>query len=408
MKFNIKHIGLSAMALIAMASCSDVVDYSVPNQNVNTGAPEILNIYDVQDTAHAVPLASGELNQMIHVMGRNLANATKIYFNDVAVDVRQVYCKSNEAWIKIPRVIPGVQTDSITYETPDGTVKYKFPVTIPHVQLEGLVNEFALQGSRVQLNGDYMDLYNFNDTTDNSPVKIYVENVEAGYHKDLKCDSCTENYTSITIPKDCPDNSLVHFEWKEIDGKHTKTVPYRMTSALWTDANSYWDKDFCKKAVTDGTGKGDPQYLGYSFLRLKGSYDAWSWNDSWSGLNWEYTDAALHPENYVFKFEVSTNVANPFLDYGTNGTLGDKNGGYRFQLGGGNYQFDPVYMGITNTEGKWVTVSIPLVDLLKNGDEQKTLPTDGSWVSFGIVYQPQKACEIDHSFGQFRIEPKNY
>ena len=50
MKMNIKNIGFSAMALLSLASCSDVVDYSVPDRTSNHGAPVISNIYDVQDT----------------------------------------------------------------------------------------------------------------------------------------------------------------------------------------------------------------------------------------------------------------------------------------------------------------------------------------------------------------------
>lgn len=90
MKINIKNISLSAMAIIALASCSDVVDYSVPDRTSNSGAPAISQIYDVQDTGFVAPLNGGVLNQMIHIKGQNLANAKKIRFNDVDVDVRQV------------------------------------------------------------------------------------------------------------------------------------------------------------------------------------------------------------------------------------------------------------------------------------------------------------------------------
>ena len=72
MKINIKNISLSAMAIIAFASCSDVVDYSVPDRTSNSGAPAISQIYDVQDTGYVAPLNGGVLNQMIHIKGQNL------------------------------------------------------------------------------------------------------------------------------------------------------------------------------------------------------------------------------------------------------------------------------------------------------------------------------------------------
>lgn len=413
MKINIKNISLSAMAILAFASCSDVVDYSVPDRTTNSGAPAISQIYDVQDTGYVVPLNGGVLNQMIHIKGQNLANAKKIRFNDVDVDVRQVYATTDEAWVKIPRVIPGVQNDILLYETDKGTTEINFPVSIPSVEIEGLKNEFALQGNQVQITSDYMDLYGFNDTTETSPAKVYIENVDAGYRKEIHCDSCSEKFTSIVIPKDCPDNSLIHFSWHEISGDKTVTLPYRMTDQLMFgnfNGDLGWWNDWGKGLVTDGTNSGDPESLGFGFLRVKGTYDAWSWNSTGFGCNWKWFDASAHPENYVLKFEVATNSSNPFKNYGDNGASGSKNGGYNLTLqagGEGRCQFDPVSMGINNTYGKWVTVSIPLTDVLKGG----SLPTaENQWIALEFVMQPNTAdaWNVDHCFGQFRIEPKKY
>lgn len=413
MKMNIKNIGLSALAVLALASCSDVVDYNLPDKTSNNGTPSIANIYDVQDTGYVAPLSGGTLNQMIHIKGQNLAQVRKIRFNDVDVDVRQVYATTNEAWVKIPRVIPTVQNDSLYYETNEGAVKICFPVTIPSVKISGLKNEFALQGNQVQLNAEYMDLYGFNDTTATSPVSVYIENVEQGYKQVIHCDSCTENFTSVVIPEDCPDNSLIHFAWHEVTGDKTATIPYRMTDQLMFgnfDGDLGWWASWHSDFLTDGTNSGDPQSLGYTFFRIKGSFDAWSWNSEGFGCNWKWLDASAHPENYVLKFEVCTNANNPFYNYGNNGASGSKNGGYNFTLqagGSGNCQFDPVSMGITNTYGKWVTISMPLTDVLMGG----TLPTEADqWMALNMVMQPNTAdaWTVDHSFGQFRIEPKNY
>lgn len=413
MKINIKNISLSAMAILAFASCSDVVDYSVPDRTSNSGAPAISQIYDVQDTGYVAPLNGGVLNQMIHIKGQNLANAKKIRFNDVDVDVRQVYATTDEAWVKIPRVIPGVQNDILLYETDKGTTEINFPVSIPSVEISGLKNEFALQGNQVQINSEYMDLYGFNDSTETSPAKVYIENVDAGYRKEIHCDSCSEKFTSIVIPEDCPDNSLIHFSWHEISGDKTATLPYRMTDQLmfgdFTGDLGWWN-DWGKGLVTDGTKSGDPESLGFSFLRVKGTYDAWSWNSTGFGCNWRWLDASAHPENYVLKFEVATNSSNPFNNYGDNGASGSKNGGYNLTLqagGEGSCQFDPVSMGINNTYGKWITVSIPLTDVLKGG----SLPTEADqYIALEFVMQPNTAdaWNVDHCFGQFRIEPKKY
>lgn len=64
-------------------------------------------------------------------------------------------------------------------------------------------------------------------------------------------------------------------------------------------------------------------------------------------------------------------------------------------------------MGISNTYGNWVTVSLPLTDVLQGG----SLPTEpDQWMALEMVLQPNTAdaWNVDHSFGQFRIEPKTY
>lgn len=65
-------------------------------------------------------------------------------------------------------------------------------------------------------------------------------------------------------------------------------------------------------------------------------------------------------------------------------------------------------MGISNTYGNWVTITIPLKNVMMGG----SLPAeDGElWVPLELVMQPNTAdaWNVDHSFGQFRIEPKNY
>ena len=128
-----------------------------------------------------------------------------------------------------------------------------------------------------------------------------------------------------------------------------------------------------------------------SFLRINGTFDSWSWNSSGIGCNWPNQDFTDHPENYVLKFEVCTNSSTPF-----------------------GHQWDPVSSGLRNTYGKWITVSIPLDELCEvkqdDGTIKHVLPAQGSWASMEFVMQPNnnEGWTVDHSFGQFRIEPKNY
>ena len=96
---------------------------------------------------------------------------------------------------------------------------------------------------------------------------------------------------------------------------------------------------------------------------------------------------------------------------------GSQNGGYCFDFntaGVSRHQWDPVSTGLRNTYGKWVTVSIPLDKLCEvkqdDGTIKHVLPAQGAWAAMEFVMQPNnnEGWTVDHSFGQFRIEPKNY
>ncbi len=402
---SLNNILIGGLTLIAMASCSDVVDYEVPDKFSSNGAPVVNAIYDIQDTEKANPLAEGKLAQLIHIEGKNLSHVKRILFNDVEVDLKEVYAESENSYIKIPRIIPGEITDKMVYETDKGSVTIEFPITIPSVELTGLMNEFALAGTSVQLAGANFDLYKFGD--EETPVKIIIHNDELGYSEELKTDSCTEEYTSIPIPEDAPDNSLITMSWEEIDGTHTKSISYRNTKMmLFGDYSNDIGSGFGDwLSLTDGTAVGDPVSLGFPFIRINGTFDAWSWNGSYAGLMWSWEDVIANPENYVFKFEVASNKAFP--SYGDNGINGSRNGGFLLTLAGGanRCQWDPVSNGLFHTYGEWVTQTIPLVDVLGGGE----LKMD-SWCNLEFVMQPNSGDQwnIDQCFGQFRIEPKTY
>lgn len=404
---NMKRINLKSAILlisIALASCSDVkeLDAGYTDKFTNNGAPVIEAIYDISDTEFANPLTEASLNQYIHIKGKNLANAKSININGLEVDLAdRAYTESNDSYIRIPRAVPETKTDVITYTTDQGTTTYAFNVAIPSLEFYGLVNEFVAQGSRAQLAGDYFDLYDFGDTLETSPVSIAINNEALNYHETLHTDSCTENFTSIIIPKDCPDNSEIVFSWREDGETKTKTVYYRPTNSLLYgnfDGDLGWWTDWGKTLVANSTASGAPIGFGYNYLRIVGTFTLWSWNSTGFGANWPEGITADNVADYVLKFEVNTNASYPFYNYAGN------IGGYSLTLNNANkrYQFDPVSkFGITNTGGEWRTVSIPLLDVLSDSQ----LPSAGSWVAMELVMQPNTGdgWTVDHSFGQFRI-----
>jgi hypothetical protein len=112
------------------------------------------------------------------------------------------------------------------------------------------------------------------------------------------------------------------------------------------------------------------------------------------------------------KFEIWTNSNFPYYSYGDNGLYGAHNGGYSITINNGDprRQFDPISeFGISNTYGHWMTVAIPLNEMISGS----TLPTSEQWVNTELVLQPnpvdgESPWNVDHAWGQFRIEPKQY
>jgi len=399
-----------------LSSCSDVkeMDAGYEDRYTNAGPPSISAIYDVQDTAFATPLSGGVLNQYIRVRGENLAEPTAITIDGLKTDIAaRVYAETGDAYIRIPRFIPEQKTGVLVYETEQGSVTYNFDVSIPEVELVGLVNEFCFAGTRAQLKGDYFDLYAFGDTTDASPVSIVIHQEAEGYSQTVHCDSCTETFTSIIIPEDCPDDALITFTWARMGGgEATKTIPFRPVSSLLYgnfDADMGWWNDMGKEWLAASTAAGAPASQGFNFLRLAGTFGSWDWDLSGFGSMWPYDIALEDIDNYYFKFEVNTASSTPFVNYGDAGKYGSKNGGYRITLYGApeRGQFDPVSDGLTNTNGKWITIRMPLREVVSGVEK---MPAVGEWVSCEFGTQPNTEDDwvIDHSFGQFRIEPIEY
>ena len=271
----LKRAGIALMTVMAMASCSDVVDIPSYDPYSCDGAPVIEAIYDAQDVSETPQaITGGVLNQMIKIKGKNLSHVKSISFNGLEVDVRHAaYAERDFCNVTIPRKIPEEVTNKLVYTTEQGTVTVDFPVNIPNLQLDGLKNEFTLQGDKVQVMGDYFDLYGFSKDEELNTATITIHNDDLGYSEVIPTDSITETYMGILIPKDAPDNSLITFEWDGMDGRKTKTIPYRMSDQLMfsnMDGDLGWWNDWLKSQLTWGGNSGDPKCLGYQSAEKSG------------------------------------------------------------------------------------------------------------------------------------------
>lgn len=390
-KIKIKYLYISLLALFAMASCDDIVTYNdnYDDGMTSTGAPVINAIYDSEDTEYTTPLASAVFEQMLVITGDNLAQVKKIMFNDVEMQLSEVYATREKAFMPVPRQIPENVTNKIVYETELGSTTFDFTVNIPEVKVEGLYYEFCQPGDTVQIVGDYFDLYGFGGETETSTIKMNGQ--------DLKVDSISEGYIAVVIPEDAQPNSVIDINYEGLNGSVHRQVSYMNTAGL------VWSEEFVKSYqystdkisfVEGDVEKSEPDY----YINLKGDFEAWGWIDIIKSKVNISSEVAASPDDYLLKFDVCSAENTPFYNSG--------DAGYRFVFNtGGNtsssYAWNPSSITSFGTYGKWRTISL---DLESVATKIKSL-TEGE-TDFNFVIHPNSNWTVNHSFANFRIEKK--
>ncbi len=390
-KIKIKYLYISLMALFAMASCDDIVTYNdnYDDGMTSTGAPVINAIYDSEDTEYTTPLESAVFEQMLVITGDNLAQVKKIMFNDVEMQLSEVYATREKAFMPVPRQIPENVTNKIVYETELGSTTFDFTVNIPEVKVDGLYFEFCQPGDTVQIVGDYFDLYGFGGETETSTIKMKGQ--------DLKVDSISEGYIAVIIPEDAQPNSVIDINYEGLNGSVHRQVSYMNTAGL------VWSKEFVESYqystdkisfVEGDVEKSEPDY----YINLKGDFEEWDWIDIIKSMVNISHEVAASPDEYLLKFDVCSAENTPFYNSG--------DAGYRFVFNtGGNtsssYAWNPSSITSFGTYGKWRTISLDLVSVAT-----KIKPLTEGETDFNFVIHPNSNWTVNHSFANFRIEKK--
>ena len=388
-KIKIKYLYISLLALFAMASCDDIVTYNdnYDDGMTSTGAPVINAIYDSEDTEYTTPLASAVFEQMLVITGDNLAQVKKIMFNDVEMQLSEVYATREKAFMPVPRQIPENVTNKIVYETELGSTTFDFTVNIPEVKVEGLYYEFCQPGDTVQIVGDYFDLYGFGGETETSTIKMNGQ--------DLKVDSISEGYIAVVIPEDAQPNSVIDINYEGLNGSVHRQVSYMNIAGL------VWSKEFVESYqystdkisfVEGDVEKSEPDY----YINLKGDFEDWDWIDIIKSKVNISSEVAASPGDYLLKFDVCSAENTPFYNSG--------DAGYRFVFntnGDNSYAWNPSSVTSFGTYGKWRTISLDLVSVATKINQLTEGETD-----FNFVIHPNSNWTVNHSFANFRIEKK--
>ena len=163
---------ICACMMFGCIACDDItqVDEVLAGENIpSTGAPAITKIVMANDTT-GTPIETAAFTQVVRIEGTNLGNVTSLKFNDVDVDLSEVYSSYDAVLAKVPRVLPETVTDRVYVSTKLGETSAPLKVTIPELKIQGLYCEFAQPGDTTYIQGNDYDLYGI--TAEDAVVKV--------------------------------------------------------------------------------------------------------------------------------------------------------------------------------------------------------------------------------------------
>lgn len=413
---KIKNINgaLFAVALATVSagftSCEDEPD----KYEVAGGTPTIDYVRPVDAASKDSLLTGASLNNTICIVGRNLRSVTKINFNDQAAVLNTSYMTDNTIIVTVPKTIPGKVTDKIYFITNNNdTLDYSFKTVVPAPTINGMSNEWAAPGEEVTIKGDYFLDY------DDSHLTIKVGDNYTIPYEDLKI---SLNSIRFNMPEDMPKHEPITIT--TINGTTKAGFRYMDNRGMLFDFDTPWkeggevlgNNGWHNRTITsDGTSlSGNYMVLGETAMGSDGK-----WNDG--NFSFEYWPGSWQdPETYSsrprmqdladfsdwknmsLKFEMCIPKDNGWsaapmqIYFGSVSQVSNGGAGvqdiYGNVLAGANNTFfheqgklaRALYMPwqntddkTYNTEGKWVTVTIPLADFVYDYDGNKGLSYTG-------------------------------
>lgn len=392
-------LALTAVAGLMLTSCKDEPDkYEVaggkPTINyVRCLSTEIVGNNDDPDThyTNGELVTSASPQSLLCLVGENLRSVYELYFNDQKAILNSSYITDNALIVAVPRGIPEEVSDKIYMITQDkDTITHEFSVVIPGPTINTMSCEYAEAGSTASIYGSYF--------IDDPNVPLTVTFPNGAEVTDLVI---SNNYSTLTFTvPECEVSGPITVS--NIYGSTNSNFYYKDTRGLLFDFDGVtglsmhgWHNNLIVQ--DEGGITGNYVQLGNGEAVLAG--DNSKWDDShfsfeyWPG-NWEpsagypageqrLTDFADFSkwESMAYKFEMCipkeypwTSNAMQIISGGVDIVSGGQAGTdpYGNTLAGANNTFisgntvpRALYRpwtetGSYDTDGQWVTVTIPI------------------------------------------------
>lgn len=273
----------------AISSCKD-------DENLQ-GLPKFSKISPLKQLETSI--STGNMGDWVAIQGENLEAVQTVMFNDVSVNMKDVYYENNILYLQVPKLMPKSVTNKVKVATASGEVEYNFTVNIPNLKLTGMFNEYTPAGDTLKIYGDFFKLYEVDKTNTVVSFKgVEQPVIQAG-----------ENFITVKVPANVEPNLKLTVTNKKYNATAACPGYYQDRQFLITnfDDVEYTGGD---GAAFVGAWKNPKAISGkYSLLKVGLEGSGWSYL---IGTGVFYTaDMKDHPEKYEIKFEL--NMITPIM-----------------------------------------------------------------------------------------------
>lgn len=380
------------------ASCEDQPD----KFEGESGTPKIKYVRTSLPQQADSLITEARLESVICIVGDNLKSVHEIWFNDQKAALNTSYMTDHTIIVAIPSAIPNEVSNKIYFKTFGGkTVDYDFGVVVPGPAIYSMSNENARPGEEVTISGSYF--------CDDPNVPIEVElpgkikvteftNLSLNSISFILPDNATEEgqisvntiYGTSKSPFHLHDSRGMLFdfdgqtglrftdncwhahtaksdEWS-LSGNYVQMGDGTITfvdSETWVDTSEtgyfleYWPGDWSVGMPTSGQG-----------MKLNDLVDFTDWENM--SLKFEMLIPAEHPwgsgvpMQIIFSSVEQISLTSASWDY-FNADDVSKQSPRAFYR-----PWRSAPDGVYHTDGKWVTVTIPLTSFTYNNSEAAT------------------------------------
>lgn len=418
MKFNIKNIASSAtvlsLAALSLVACEDEPD----KYEVAGGSPELLCVTTASNKDSLI--TSAFTATRVVLMGNNLRSIVKLYFNDREAVLNTSFMTDHTVFVNVPRALPDNPTDKIYMINSAGdTTTYDFRVDISAPTLSSMDCEYVAPGEVATINGDYLLTY------DEAPMVITMP--DGTEIKDFE--SISQYKVSFKIPEGCTEAGPITVTTK-YGATKSKLFNFNDDRGLMADFDGEGDLgssngkvpqgwNISAKALTDGGLTGCGRYVVMGPESDAGELDEnGGWNEAyklsyWAG-NWDGKPMEIPAgqpgapfcnlidftnfEKMAVKFEVCIPKETPWSSAAMQLCFASTDECANDSWQNNTYFQTPNSLcrgiwrpweatGSYHTDGKWVTVTLPIKDFVYNMDGtkgEKPLKSASDFASFTI------------------------